>query len=105
MTTKQEHFLACLAEEAGEVVQAVGKILRFGLDDKHPKTGDVPNRELLAREIDDLIGVARLLRMEGLVRVQNENHQINKMGKVIHWYENYKGHADCHEGGCCGKHT
>ena len=44
MTTKQEHFLACLAEEAGEVVQAVGKILRFGLDDKHPKTGDVPNR-------------------------------------------------------------
>lgn len=33
---KQEYLLQCLAEEASEVVQAVSKCLRFGLNNEWP---------------------------------------------------------------------
>lgn len=63
--TYQDHYgnyiLATLTEEAGEVSQIVGKCQRFGLDDYHPKTGNVPNRELMRREVNDLIAVAEML--------------------------------------------
>ncbi len=58
---KREYLFACLAEESGEVAQAVGKILRFGELDFHPKTGNVPNIELLRREVNELISVAEML--------------------------------------------
>ena len=64
MLTDEErtaHLLATLGEEGGEVSQMVGKCLRFGLMDKHPKTGNIPNLELLAHEVNDLIGVAEML--------------------------------------------
>ena len=37
--TELEHIFSCLSEEAGEIVQEVGKIHRFGLNDNHPKVG------------------------------------------------------------------
>ncbi len=46
--------LGLLAEECGEVVQEVGKILRFGIDNHHPDEPDVSNAERLLREINDL---------------------------------------------------
>lgn len=45
--------LAILSEECGEVVQAVGKILRHGYESKHPDGGPT-NRETLERECGDL---------------------------------------------------
>lgn len=63
MKPRTRHLLACLTEEAGEVSQLVGKCLRFGMDDCHPKTNNVPNKELLRREFNDLVAVARLLGM------------------------------------------
>jgi NTP pyrophosphatase (non-canonical NTP hydrolase) len=58
---RTEHLLACLAEESGEVTQLVGKCLRFGISDHHPKTGNIPNIELLQREYNDLLAVAETL--------------------------------------------
>ncbi len=49
--------LAHLAEEAGEVVAAVGKTLRFGLDSENPELPDgvrEKNRVWLKRELEDL---------------------------------------------------
>lgn len=55
------HLLACLTEECGETTQVVGKCLRFGINDYHPKTDNVPNFELLRREFNDIVAVAEML--------------------------------------------
>ena len=46
--------LAVLAEEAGEVVQAVTKILRHGYDRVHP-VSRIPNRVSLEKELGDFL--------------------------------------------------
>lgn len=54
--------LAMLAEEAGEVVQIVGKILRHGYESYNPD-GDreTTNRTMLERELVDLMRRIRLM--------------------------------------------
>lgn len=71
---KVEHILTCLAEECGEVAKEVHKSLRFGLDDKlttnpdGPRGSDGPtNREKLAQELNDLMGVVSMLVEEGVL--------------------------------------
>ena len=50
--------LAMLAEEAGEIVQIVGKILRHGYDSYNPhSTHMVSNKELLISELQDIQGI------------------------------------------------
>ena len=53
--------LAMLAEEAGEVIQAVGKVLRHGYARSHPDGGP-DNRELLDKEVGDFIAVVQAMR-------------------------------------------
>lgn len=53
---KVEHLLACLSEEAGEVVQIVGKSLRFGLYSVDPVEG-ITNLEKLRREVHDMLAL------------------------------------------------
>jgi NTP pyrophosphatase (non-canonical NTP hydrolase) len=55
LTPAQSERLAILAEECGEVVQIVGKILRHGYESQHPNApqGET-NRVLLARELGDV---------------------------------------------------
>lgn len=54
--------LAILAEECGEVIQIVGKILRHGYDSQNP---DAPlaftNQQLLQHEIGDVLYIIELL--------------------------------------------
>ncbi len=60
--------LAHLVEECGEVMQAVGKAGRFGLDKRHPAGGET-NREWILRELVDLecaIEAVRAALREGL---------------------------------------
>lgn len=49
--------LAMLAEECGEVIQIVGKILRHGYDSYHPANPRLSNRDLLAKELRDVNAV------------------------------------------------
>ncbi len=53
LSPAQYERLALIAEEAGEIVQAIGKILRHGYESTHP-TGGPTNRHLLEIEIGDL---------------------------------------------------
>lgn len=57
LTPAQAERLAILAEEAGEVVQAVGKILRHGYGSHHPDNAAVDNRDHLEHELGDLTAV------------------------------------------------
>lgn len=62
LTAAEAERLAILAEEAGEVVQAVGKILRHGYDSRHPDaTRFDSNRNDLSKELGDLIGLVDLM--------------------------------------------
>jgi hypothetical protein len=61
--TKQEHLIACLAEEAGEIVQACGKALRFGVNDGYPGTNRT-NAKDIAIEVAHLNAVAAMLDFE-----------------------------------------
>lgn len=60
---KQEYLLTCLSEEAAEIIQAVGKAQRFGLDDDW--FDDSPRIAIL-REFVDLVAVIELLYGEDI---------------------------------------
>jgi|ERR1035437_3038508 NTP pyrophosphatase (non-canonical NTP hydrolase) len=55
--------LAILAEECGEVVQIVGKILRHGYESYSPlDPHEKPNRRLLEKELGDVLWI--IVRMD-----------------------------------------
>ncbi len=61
--TRQEHLLTILAEECNEVAQRISKALRFGLDEmQHGQFAT--NRERIAREMADLLGLWMMLQDE-----------------------------------------
>jgi len=62
-------ILDILSEECGEIVQAVGKSNRHGLDSRHPRTPLQDNRELLTRELGDLLAVLDVAINAGLIDV------------------------------------
>lgn len=59
--------LAMLAEKCGEVVQAVGKVMRHGWDSSSP-FGGRHNRSALEREIGNVLAVAAMMQDEGDLR-------------------------------------
>ena len=61
LTPAQDERLACLAEECSEVIQAVTKIQRHGYESYHPDNPKIDNRELLEKEIGDVIAIIDLL--------------------------------------------
>ena len=52
----------CLAEESAEIIQAISKIQRFGLDDNYPGYGD--NLERLVLEVNDFFAVLEMVNRE-----------------------------------------
>lgn len=70
-------ILAIVAEECGEVVQAIGKALRHGIMDVNPKTGET-NREALLTELSDLS-----LTIEMLQIILGDNRESILIRKVI----------------------
>jgi len=64
LTPGQAERLAILAEECGEVVQIIGKILRHGLESYHPDGGP-SNRLLLEKELGDIMTASVMLEMSG----------------------------------------
>lgn len=60
MKTRLGHIIGCVTEEAGEVSQAVGKIIRFGLDDRKFVEGNT-NLENLKAEVHDLVAAYQMM--------------------------------------------
>lgn len=67
LTLGQAERLAMLSEEAGEIVQIIGKILRHGYDSQHPDelNTQIDNRHNLCKEIGDFTGVMRAMVRSG----------------------------------------
>ena len=60
MTAAEAELLAVLAEECGEVIQAIGKILRHGWH-SCPPAGGRSNQAQLTLELGDVAAVTALL--------------------------------------------
>jgi NTP pyrophosphatase (non-canonical NTP hydrolase) len=60
MTDEQQEILTILSEECAEVIQAVSKMIRFGVDSINPYTGDV-NKARLEDELTDVIAIVGIL--------------------------------------------
>jgi NTP pyrophosphatase (non-canonical NTP hydrolase) len=72
LSPAQLELLACLAEECGEVVQVIGKIMRHGYDDWSPlDVSRTTNRANLERELGDLNAVCDRIRAAGDIKVKN----------------------------------
>lgn len=66
LTPAEVERLAILAEECGEVIQIVGKVLRHGYSSHNPRSDShISNRGLLAKEIGDLEWIIALIMKEG----------------------------------------
>ncbi len=62
LTPSQDELLAVLAEECAEVVVAITKIQRHGLESRDPTTSNSPtNREALTRELGDVLAAISLV--------------------------------------------
>jgi hypothetical protein len=67
LSNKQQEVMAIAQEECAEVIQAVSKIFRFGIDESH---NGVTNREHLTIEAGDLQCMLDLLVEFGLIDKQ-----------------------------------
>ena len=73
LTLAQIERLAMLAEECGEVVQAVGKILRHGYHSGSP-FGGPSNRVHLERELGDVRSLIAMMFAAGDIRAGDVRH-------------------------------
>jgi NTP pyrophosphatase (non-canonical NTP hydrolase) len=85
MDPKQKEALDILQEECAEVIQAVSKISRFGLDNLKPGKPKT-NREHLEEELGDLIAMIDILTRNGIVDSANiEMAAAAKVEKLKQW--------------------
>jgi NTP pyrophosphatase (non-canonical NTP hydrolase) len=76
-----QELLAVLAEECGEVVQRVGKILRHGLRD-NPYNG-LSNAAQLESELTDVYTLMHLLSTHGVINLERLKQNVSgKMGRL-----------------------
>lgn len=87
MTPEQE-ILAIASEECAEVIQAISKINRFGLDMEWNGT---VNRDHLATEIGDLLCMIDLMTERGIVdRDRIYGASLAKTAKLKRWSNIFK---------------
>lgn len=84
MKPHELEIMALMAGEAAEVVKDIGKTIQHGWDSCDPTKGDSPtNRELIAREVGDLIGVVNYAVNKGWLDMRViKKYAETKMGKA-----------------------
>lgn len=90
---RDELLLVSLGEEASEVSHAVSKALRFGLTETYAKRGH-NNAEFIARELDDVLAMAEMLRDRGLIPPSDPQRIAERKLK----FERWEGYSRIH--GC-----
>ena len=93
MDKRQKEVLDIMQEECGEVIVAISKVHRFGLDIIKPgKT--VTNRQHLAEELGDLQAMIDLCISVDLVTMQQVEQAVgNKIAKLKQWSNIFKDQA------------
>lgn len=94
MTPKHKEILDITQEECAEVIVAISKISRFGLDNLKPGR-PLTNRQHLAEELGDLKAMIDLCVISGIVELSDINQAAeNKITKLRQWSNIFK---DNHE--------
>ena len=90
MDNKTKEVMDILQEECAEVIQAVSKISRFGLDNLKPGKPKT-NRQHLEEELGDLLAMITILLDKGIVdSVQLEQAEAAKIEKLKQWSTIFK---------------
>lgn len=84
--SREQHLLLKLSEECAEVSQRCAKSIIFGSDEIQPGQ-KLNNVERLVNELEDLLGVARMLREEKMISAPDEKNINNKSHRVEHFME------------------
>ena len=79
MTTQEKEVMDILQEECAEVIQAVSKISRFGIDNYKPGKPKT-NREHLEEELGDMLAMIDILCSMGVVEL--DNLRVAKLAKI-----------------------
>ena len=94
MNAKEKEVMDILQEECAEVIQAVSKISRFGIDNFKPGKPKT-NRDHLEEELGDMLAMIDILqRMEIVSWTNIEAAQVAKIEKLKLWsnIENLETH-------------
>lgn len=90
MNDKEHEVMNILSEECAEVVVAVSKCHRFGMDNYKPGKPKT-NREHLEEEIGDLLAMVDIMLEKGLVTIEHlEAAKIAKIEKLKKWSTIYE---------------
>lgn len=87
---KINEILDILQEECAEVIQAVSKCRRFGINELHIKSGET-QREQLVQELGDVTLLIELLQSYQLFTSDElRTAELNKSKKLTKWSTIYK---------------
>jgi NTP pyrophosphatase (non-canonical NTP hydrolase) len=90
MEKKMNEILNILTEECAEVIQAISKVQRFGMDNTNPFSTET-NREHLEQEIGDVLTMIDLLYVKGIISTENVlKAQERKISKLKLWSKIYE---------------
>lgn len=90
MKDKTTEVMLILQEECAEVIQAISKCLRFGIDNYKPGKPKT-NREHLEEELGDLLAMIDILLESGEINdVALETATTNKIEKLKQWSTIYE---------------
>ena len=85
MNNVEKEVMLIAQEECAEVIQAISKVFRFGMDDVHPTTNK-SNRDSLEEEVGDLLCMIELLQEHGIVNSTSVlNANVRKRNKLKKW--------------------
>lgn len=85
MNTQETELLTITLEECAEVIQAISKCFRFGMDCRWPE-GAPTNREHLEEEIGDLMCMIDILARKGIIDMDSVHAaNLNKFDKLSKW--------------------
>ena len=79
MNSKEKEVLDILQEECAEVIQAVSKVSRFGIDNYKPGKPKT-NREHMEEELGDLLAMVDIMLEQGIVSW--DNLEVAKQAKI-----------------------
>ena len=89
MTDKVNEILDILQEECGEVIVAISKIRRFGIDNNYKDGGT--QREHLVQELGDVTLLIDLLKAHNIFTEQELHEaQVRKSQKLTQWSNIYE---------------
>ena len=88
LNKKENEILLIAQEECAEVIQAISKVFRFGMDERYE---DETNRARLEEEIGDVACLIQLMIQEGLVDEKRiESCAKNKLDRLKIWSTIFK---------------